>query len=210
MNGVKDIFKKKMKLELSFDDGNNLDLEILRLLTKYNLNEFSIFYIPSCCGVRKQKEDLVKEVIKNGCEVGGHTLNHIPIRYLKKEDKIYQIRDDKKVLENIIGKELIKFAYPKGWFCDKDKEAVKLCGYKEARTMEQWNTKRGNDFFEIPITFHFHPDKIEKFNEYLEKGFNEGYYHFVAHSWEIEKFNNWSIFEDCLKKINEYKSRGIK
>jgi peptidoglycan/xylan/chitin deacetylase (PgdA/CDA1 family) len=124
-----------------------------------------------------------------------------------------ELLEGKKELEEYIGKEITKFAYPKGWFNDRVKEWVKRAGFKEARTMKMGITDRtGYDDYELPVSAHIYPREeynkdivdgvIEKYKEAKSKA-EKGYFNLVLHGWEVEKFQLWYQFEKILAYIYE-------
>lgn len=198
-------------IRISIDDGDVLDLKSAELLEKYELiNETTLYVAPY---YRENKEecwkvhDITKQLSDKGFNVGGHTFSHSVIRYESYSKKIEEINSGKEFLEELIGKKITSFAYPKGYYDEECKRAVKTCGFIEARTMKTGVTDIDEyDPFELPITIHFYP---ERYNEFLDK-LNDKYFHLAFHSWEIEKFGLWEELEKHLKILNEYKNKLIK
>ncbi|MCQ8103096.1 polysaccharide deacetylase family protein [Methylomonas sp. SURF-2] len=96
----------------------------------------------------------VKKLHISGMEIGGHTVNHPILAKLDDEIAKWEIGENKKFLENLLGIELRCFAYPNGkpeidygWF---HTELVKQSGFHSA-VSTQWNvaTKHSN-FYELP------------------------------------------------------------
>jgi peptidoglycan/xylan/chitin deacetylase (PgdA/CDA1 family) len=203
-----------MELRISIDDGCYLDLKILDYLIKYDLNKKACFYIPPDYSTLFDND--IRKIAEYS-EVGGHTLNHKPIRYLSDDEAFCEVMFGKMVLENIVEKEITKFAYPKGWYSDNDIETVKFCGFSEAVSMKLGIIDKQNySNYEIPRTAHIYPRE-----EYRKKGivrsitdiFNEaskqenGYFNLAMHSWEIQKFGLWGEFDEILKNIYNYNNK---
>ena len=77
----------------------------------------------------------IRTMIKSGLiEIGSHTLDHVNLPKLNKEEKHKQLIQSKKQIEEIFDIKCTSFAYPFGFY-DKDSvEIVKNSGYKNATT----------------------------------------------------------------------------
>tara|TARA_R110000868_G_scaffold160448_9_gene390092 strand:+ start:511 stop:1140 length:630 start_codon:yes stop_codon:yes gene_type:complete len=201
-----------LDIRISIDDGHELDFRVLELLEKYKIADLATFYIaPYNKSVVVMHPVQVKELAKRA-EIGGHTMNHALLTKLSKDEQVREIIEGKMELENIIGKKITKFAYPKGWFNPETKDSVKLCGFKEARTMKLTRTSlEGYDEFELPISFHVRrrPEYEEQggvvpaFRNVLkqaqEKG--NGYLGVALHSWEVDREGLWNSLEKIFYEI---------
>ncbi|MFB0564545.1 MAG: polysaccharide deacetylase family protein [Candidatus Aminicenantaceae bacterium] len=119
-------------LTISVDDGHPKDLIITDLLNKYDLR--ATFYIPIKNPDRELmgKSDIL--TISKDFEIGGHTYNHRPLNRIHKKIVEKEIVDCKKCLEQLIGKPIISFCYPKGKFNKMIAGVVKDAGFLGART----------------------------------------------------------------------------
>src|SRR3989344_3707514 len=103
-----------MVFETSWDDGSVEDLEIARLLKKYNLP--GLFYVPI---ERVLSWDKIKEIAKN-FEIGCHTVTHpADIKLCTDEELFTEVEGAKGMLESILAREVTKFCYPRGRFDDR-------------------------------------------------------------------------------------------
>lgn len=150
---------------ITVDDGYKDNYEILfPLLKKYNMKAV-IFYITGVdhntwtmkeCGEKRfdlmgKKE--VQEMDESGLvEFGGHTLTHPRMPELTNEELIKEIVENKRDIENIIGKEIITFAYPYGHISDRVKKAVKECGYKYSVSTDTGTGIISEDTYDIRRT----------------------------------------------------------
>ena len=99
-----------MKFVTSWDDGNTLDYELAKLLLKYRLP--GIFYIPTNCEMLPI--DIVR-LSESGFEIGAHTNSHSQnLHHLELEEQIGEIRENKIWLEEMLGKKVTSFCYPRG------------------------------------------------------------------------------------------------
>lgn len=200
-----------MKIEFSFDDGDQLDLRVADILEAAGFK--GTFYIPSLSN-GKTKRSLnnaqVMALAGRGHEIGGHTVSHPPdMKLLNDEQLAREIYDNKANLEKLIGKPLTKFCYPRGRYDERVKTAVKSFLYESARTTEVLNTEFPTDPFAVPTTIHIYPRKEydgrpwqdvarEQFEIAKSKG-QRGRFHLWGHSWEIDRLNEWTPFENFME-----------
>ena len=133
--------KKNKYVILTFDDGykDNYDL-VFPLLKKYNMK--AVIYMVSHEKYNKwdiengekkfelmSLEQMLEMHKSNLVEFGGHTLHHVKLNTLTEEEQRYEILENKKYLENILGEKLYSFAYPYGIFNQISKKVVKDIGY---------------------------------------------------------------------------------
>jgi peptidoglycan/xylan/chitin deacetylase (PgdA/CDA1 family) len=195
-----------MELRFSCDDGYKLDLKVAEMLEKYGFT--GIFYIPLIN--RELSNDEIKELSKKH-EIGGHTKHHLRLTKYTEEIQKIEIEQGKQELEEIIGKNITKFCYVRGWFNETTKRLVKEAGFEEARTMKFGITDiTGYDKYELPITAHLRPRDeykkgiVDSILDLFEKSKKEdGYFNLILHSWEVEKYNLWEQLDTILNKIYE-------
>lgn len=102
-------------LSITIDDGYLDNLKAVELFEKYNI-PFTIYistgFIDKENYLRKSDiEDLSKLDL---CTLGTHSVNHVSLSNLTKEDQRKELYDSKIFLESIIGKKVIDFSYPFG------------------------------------------------------------------------------------------------
>lgn len=120
---------------ISIDDGHPTDVKTAELLEKYGLA--ATFYLPSNNAERPvMRSSDIREIARR-FEVGGHTLNHTPLRFLRPEKAWAEIRDGKSWLEHEVGRPVVSFCYPRGKFNGKLAAMVKQAGFLGARTCLQ-------------------------------------------------------------------------
>lgn len=146
------------KLITSWDDGHPLDLKLGELLLKYKVP--ATFYIPikNREGRPTLKKDEIRRLAKN-FEIGGHTYSHPVLTKLTSKEAELEIVRGKEELEQITGKKVTSFCYPRGEYNNSIKDIVKRAGFKDARTARMYSLKSNADPFEINPNFHFfhHP-----------------------------------------------------
>jgi len=117
---------------ISIDDGHSTDVRTAELLEKYGLA--ATFYIPSKNAERPVMRSSDIQEIARHFEVGGHTMNHTPLRFLQPHQAWAEIRDGKSWLEDEVGRAVVSFCYPRGKFNGKLAAMVKQAGFLGART----------------------------------------------------------------------------
>lgn len=211
----------------SWDDGHPFDMRIAQLLTDYGFK--GTFYVPL---LNSENDVMSKKQIyqlSKFHEIGGHTINHTYLNKLSIERKKEEIFNSKKILEDIIGKQISAFCFPGGHFSNIDIKLIKEAGFLFGRTTELFQTKINKDSLLLPttlqlynhntITYLKHCLKRKYFKEmidhrfflknhsilnltkfYLENNIGD-FIHIWGHSWEIEKYNLWRDLESLFKII---------
>ena len=203
------------KLITSWDDGYEKDIGLAQMLKSHNIP--GIFYIPNQIPNFSPEdvisEDAIKQLHRDGFEIGGHTFSHPNDLKLLEGSKLRdQIVKNKEWLENIIGAPITKFCYPSGRYNDATIEVLKELGFKEARTVVVMNTTKPENPFRTATSVHVYPHR----KEYGGRSWGEvardlykkaikkegGYFHLWGHSWEIEKFRLWEELDEFFECIN--------
>ena len=82
---------------------------------------------------RMLSNEQIDEMIQSGLiEIGSHTLNHYDLTKLNKKEKIEEILNSKKIIENLHKIECTSIVYPFGYYDEEVIEIVKESGYKVA------------------------------------------------------------------------------
>ena len=82
---------------ISIDDGHPTDLRARDLLEKYGLK--ATFYVPARNQERAVMSQAELRSLGTRFEIGGHTLNHVPLKMLPKRQAWAEINDGKKWLD---------------------------------------------------------------------------------------------------------------
>lgn len=209
---------KTKAFTLSFDDGILQDLRLIKLLDKYNVKcTFNINYgrlgnvsKKAMKGLKVvdynivKKEDL-KNVYKDH-EVGGHSLNHLHLETLNKQQVIEQITLDKQGLESTINKPLKVYAYPYGEYNDELVNILKDNGYIAARTIEDtYNFEIQKDLLRFKPTCHYADPRLMQLAEDFIKKEELSLFYVWGHSYEFDQFDNFEVMENLLKYLSKYK-----
>lgn len=212
---------KSKALILSYDDGAIQDRELVKLMNKYHL--IGTFHLNSNkLGSDKDFNYLKKEEIKDlykGHEVSVHTANHPNLPDISKIGVIYEIVEDRKELERLVGYPVRGMAYPFGNTNDAVIEAINGLGIEYARTVgDSYNFEIPKDFLRWFPTMHqfakayWEPNQPEKDKKELELFYNKiddflqtkelSVLDIWGHSWEMgTDQNKWNETEKFFKLL---------
>ena len=217
---------KSKALILSYDDGAKQDRKLVALMNKYQL--IGTFHLNSNkLSLNNYFDYLNKEEIKNlykGHEVSGHTANHPNLPDISKIDIVYEIAEDRRELERLMGYPVRGMAYPFGNTNDAVIEAMKGLGIEYARTVgDTYNFEIPKDFLRWFPTMHqfakayWEPNQPEKDKKELEL-FYKTIDNFLqtkdlavldiwGHSWEMgTDQNKWDETEKFFKLLSNNQS----
>jgi len=145
---------KTKALILSYDDGRTEDRQLVQLMNKYHL--VGTFHLNS--NKLGTTTYLNKEEIKplfSGHEVSVHSANHPNLPDISKIDVIYEIVEDRKELERLMGYPVRGMAYPFGNTNDVVVEVLNGLGIEYARTVgDSYNFEIPKDFLRWHPTIH--------------------------------------------------------
>jgi peptidoglycan/xylan/chitin deacetylase (PgdA/CDA1 family) len=175
---------------ITFDDGyrDNL-INALPILKKYNFKA-TIYLVNDrhdrdWSGYRKTKnegaglkdepklsDDDVRELIRSGLiEIGAHTLTHVNLSALGKDESYKEICKSKVLIEKEFNIICDSFAYPFGLYKNSDVFDVPNCGYTNAVTTKTGIADLKNcNLFEIPRITISGKDNMLAFKIKLKRG----------------------------------------
>lgn len=123
---------KNTVVSLTFDDGDADNYLVRPLLVENDLR--ATFYVVS--GFTGQDGYMTGQQLKDlhadGNEIGGHTLSHTKLTEVSGAELRREICQDRSNL-SAHGFNVTSFAYPYGHYDEEAKQAVKDCGYNNAR-----------------------------------------------------------------------------
>jgi peptidoglycan/xylan/chitin deacetylase (PgdA/CDA1 family) len=208
---------------ISIDDGHPTDVKTAELLEKYGLA--ATFYIPSKNAERPVMRSFDIREIARRFEVGGHTLNHTPLRFLRPERAWDEIRDGKSWLEHEVGRPVVSFCYPRGKFNGRLAAMVQQAGFLGARTCLlnvtsfpknpfYWgaSTHAGNhsvlegNLAGVRNYFRTYDCATEWDTHFMhaldDVEVHGGIAHLYMHSWEIDESQHWAKLERVFESIS--------
>lgn len=142
---------KSKALILSYDDGRTEDRQLVQLMNKYALK--GTFHLNSNkLGSEGYLNRSEIKALFTGHEVSVHSANHPPLTRLSKIDMVYEVIEDRKELERLMGYPVRGMAYPFGNHNDTVVDVIKGLGIEYARTVDDTYA------FNIPDNFlKWHP-----------------------------------------------------
>jgi peptidoglycan/xylan/chitin deacetylase (PgdA/CDA1 family) len=130
-------------ITLSFDDGYIDCIETVQpILAKYNytaivyiivgalLRSKDIYHVPNTAKFMTVSH--VQYLLSLGWRIGCHTNSHRRLIKLSKREKLIEIVDSKKQLEDIFSTPVDTFCYPGGWYDHESVNIIKESGYSSA------------------------------------------------------------------------------
>ena len=208
-------------LTFSYDDGVTQDFRLVEIFNKYNLKctfnlnsgKFGInqpangnFLHPVTHNKIQASE--VAELYK-GHEVAVHTVTHPRLQYESVDTIEYEVLEDRRALESIVGYPITGMAYPFGTWNDTVLDVLKKCGIKYARTVEATKTFAiPQDFLTWHPTCHFEEEGMDELvNKFLNIGqmYEPSSYlrlfYVWGHSYEFDGHETWELFESFCEKL---------
>lgn len=203
MNIINNLFPNGLHrcLTMSYDDGFQSDIRLAQIFDEYgikgtfNLNSRELNSYPYL------SDNDVITYLKNH-EVAVHTRTHPFLTALPDLSVLYQILDDKEVLEYLCGYIIRGMAYPYGIYDDHVISIAKNCQMEYGRTAADTND------FHVPVDFmkwnptthHNNSNLINLWRQFLTFNDQSPLLFMVwGHSFEFEIQNNWSIIEEFCK-----------
>lgn len=214
-------------LTTSWDDGSPYDKKLAELLYTYSIP--ATFYISV-----KNHERAVMSArdianLARYYEIGAHTVTHRDLTKLSEKEMIKEISEGKRRLEDIVGREITSFCYPKGKVNAQVKQIVGQLGFRYARTTRLFTNTLGDRllapttahvydhqpllymshgfgrklFYQIArksLSFKWDDLAMASLDYCLEHG---GIFHLWGHAWEIEERHDWARLERFFAYIAE-------
>ena len=229
---------KKKAVTFSFDDGVVQDKKCIEILDKYNLKgtfNLNSAYLGLTCertsfakdgdgeiietfGKTCYKKTVkkphvlpseIKEIYKNH-EIAGHTITHFNLTTLDKETIIYQVNQDKRILEELSGQKIVGMAYPCGG-TNSNEEVAEII--KNNTEIKYARTNKQSFNFELPknpllldMTAHYadHKKLMELAREFVEIETDKPIcFSIWGHTYEMDDYYGpWEEFEEFCKFIS--------
>lgn len=202
---------KDKAFTLSYDDGVIQDRRLAPLLRQYGLKcSFNLgsgllgheehFQFPGKreTDMSKVRPEEIKQIYETH-EICGHGLYHSALDSVGTSLAMYEIIEDKRRLEELVGKPLKAFAYPFGSYDQDTKDILRLAGYQGARTIRStYHFDLPKDFLEWhPTCHHADPKLMELAKEFLE-GFSLApqLFYVWGHAYEFDSDDSWDVIEN--------------
>ena len=153
----------------------------------------------------------VKELYKNH-EVAVHTLTHPNLTEQTEEEIIRQVEEDRLYLSNLVGYDVVGFAYPNS-APNYDKRVLDLIknktGIKYARTVNfTWDFSKNINLFEFhPTVYQAQIDRaIALAKEFTQKSFDSPtVFSIMGHSYEADlDLLTWEKFDELCAILSNH------
>ena len=204
-------------LTLSYDDGVETDIELIRILDEYgilatfNLNsgwfapEGTVY--PAGTIYRRMSESAIKALYAGGRhEVASHALTHASLSAIPAPRIAYEVLADRDNLEKLFGKIVRGFAYPYGTYSDEAVDTLRTCGIAYARTVvSTHNFEIPNEWLRLNPTCHHDDPKLDELCDRFLTGklpFGLKLFYLWGHSYEFEQHNNWEVIRAFCEKMS--------
>jgi peptidoglycan/xylan/chitin deacetylase (PgdA/CDA1 family) len=159
-----------LRLTTSWDDGHPLDLRVAEILAKHGFP--GTFYVPR--SNREGKPVLTTGELRTlgaGFEIGGHSLDHVPLIGLSIAVRNHQLRDSKRQIEDELGRTITGFCYPGGLHDRWVRQAVRDAGFGYARTVTNLSIEPPRDPFQVATTLQLFPhDRTTYLKNFTRRG----------------------------------------
>jgi peptidoglycan-N-acetylglucosamine deacetylase len=143
-----------VRLTTSWDDGHALDLRVADLLDKYGYR--GTFYIAQNYVTPRLSDSDLRELATRH-EIGAHTLTHPKLSQIPLAQAQAEIVGSKQWLEDVLGREVTAFCYPRGDYNEAVKGLVRGAGFHMARTVEAYRIDAPADPFAMPTSVQVYP-----------------------------------------------------
>ena len=193
-----------MNVTISIDDFNVSNIEIASRLQ--DLGMTATFYLEM---QHQMTRDQARVLDSMGFDIGSHTMTHPQdMKLLRVKELRYELEESKKIIEDIIGRSCLKFAYPRGRYNDDVVRIVDEAGYKSARTTQVLKLHT-TDPLRMPTTVHVYSGRKEYFERswdtvaraYLQFAREQsGEFHIWGHAKEMIANNDFNKFFAFLKE----------
>ena len=210
---------KNKAFTFSFDDGVTQDIRVIEILDKYglkgtfNLNsgKFGV-KCPYETNGRTVERTLispsqVKELYKNH-EVAVHTVGHFNLTELPDDCVIWQVEQDRALLQALTGKEIHCMAYPCGGVNNDDRVAELIrenTSIRFARTItSSFSFDMQENLLRFQPTVHFlNQNLLALAEEFIQMQTDEPKVFYVwGHSYELDASDGaWERFEEFCRLI---------
>jgi hypothetical protein len=180
-----------------------LDLKVAELLRARGLP--GTFYFPFIGphGRRTLEPAHLRSLASEGFEVGAHTMSHSVLPQLSSKEIARELGTCKSGLEDILGKQVPMFCYPKGRFNSGVVQRVKDAGYEGARTTRMLRQTLDFDRFQMPTSLLAFGNKKEMYLRNVIKGRNiRGLFDYMTQFVRLDSWVSMGklLFDQVLKE----------
>jgi peptidoglycan-N-acetylglucosamine deacetylase len=139
----------------SWDDGDYADLKLAEMLRSRGIR--ATFYVPLSYRDRPLSHSDLRTLAFEGFEIGAHGCSHKHLWGLPPRELAQEVGPCKWTLEDVVGKEVQMYCYPRGRYDSSAVRALQRFGYKGARTVRMLATQPTFKPYEMPTTLQVFP-----------------------------------------------------
>src|SRR5260370_16697137 len=157
LNNMPSAARPPVIVSTSCDDDSASGLKIAELLSARGLP--GTFYVPTSRmgqGSVFSGSDL-RALSANRFEIGAHTISHKILTQLAQPELTREVAGCKHTLQQILGKEVTTFCYPRGRFDARVVREVERAGYRGARSTQILFSGATFPPYEMPTTVQAYP-----------------------------------------------------
>lgn len=210
---------KLKSLSFSYDDGVSSDKKLLQILNKYGMKgtfNLNTGRHPSrstgeqitwmCKGIpitHFWREELPE--IYAGHEVAIHSLNHLRLETLTRNECQYQIEADIENMTQIFGKRPVGMAYPYGTYNNMVVDIVQNNDIRYSRTVDVTGEFEPEvDLLRLRTTCHHKDPRLMDLARQFVQMTADSPQRFIVwgHSFEFEGDRNWSVLEEFCEYMS--------
>ncbi|MGH9680519.1 MAG: polysaccharide deacetylase family protein [Candidatus Acidiferrales bacterium] len=141
----------------SWDDGHPCDLRLAGELAARGLP--GTFYVPLANQERRDvlSAPALRDLAGAGFEIGAHTVTHRVLTGLSPRELSSEVRGSKQLLEELLGREVRMFCYPRGRYDSNVIRCVEESGFAGARTTRMLARAGAFERYEMPASLQAFP-----------------------------------------------------
>lgn len=208
---------RKKVITLSYDDCVEEDETLIRLMEQYRMKgTFNLIpgwfaaegtVYPEGEDYRLITEKKAKELYNHPLvEVANHGNTHKYMNTLSTAEIAMDVLACRQKLESMYGCNVRGMAYPYGWYDQKTKEVLQMCGIVYARTVSATHGfELPADWLELHPTCH-HGDTmmLPLAEEFLDMEVKESpkMFYLWGHTFEFERNDNWEVMEKFMRLVS--------
>ncbi len=200
-------------LTFSYDDGVPQDVRLIEIFKKYGMRgtfNVSADSFPA----RYTPEEAKRIYLDAGMEIACHGYRHPHLEQQPSSMALFDLIEDRRVLERMLGVSITGFAYPYGSYVDDVVEMLRLAGFKYGRTTattaRTWVPQ--SDWLRLATTCHHRDERLfsiaDSFlamqNDENPKRVNMQMFYVWGHSYEFDQNlpnNSWEHIESFCEKM---------
>ncbi len=188
---------KRLALTMSYDDGRDFDRRLVEIFNRYGVK--GTFHLNS--GKLGMPGYVTAEEVADlyaGHEVSVHTLTHPFLEQTATEELVYEVMEDRRNLEALVGYPVRGMSYPFGTYNQKVIEQLRALGIVYSRTTKATNGGGiPDDFLTWHPTCHHNGDIMKllgSLSDYTKKWPGRILY-IWGHSYEFPRDDTWGKIE---------------